>query len=102
VEEERIRLYHGYEGAVRLSGVRSIELDSSTQREIASREHSPEALLGVSQLSPGRSTATRDLSALRPSEPNRLLKLELVGHAGSIEARGTIVLTSTVNAPKGS
>jgi hypothetical protein len=99
-EEERIRLYHGYEETVRLERVRSIELDSSTKRELASVEGSPQSLLGVSEISPGKSIPTRDLSALRPSEPNRVRKLELVGHAGSVEARGTIVLTSLAKAPE--
>ena len=83
---------------MRLERVRSIELDRSTKRELNSVEYSPQSVLGVSEISPGKSIATRDLSELRPSEPNRVRKLELVGHAGSVEARGTIVLTSLAKA----
>jgi hypothetical protein len=60
----------------------------------------PAALLGVSELSPGMSTKTSDLSALRPSEPGRVRKLEFFGRSGAYEARGTIVLTSTATEPE--
>jgi hypothetical protein len=92
---ERVRLYHGYEGIVNLERVRSTELSRAENRELPAVEHSAAALLGVSQLSPGKSTETSDLASLRPTEPGRIRKLELIGRAGSIEARGTIVLTST-------
>lgn len=93
--DERIRLYHGYEGVVRLERVRSVELDATGDREISSNEFTPQALLGISELRPGASTTTRDLSALRPTEPGRVRKLEVYGRAGSTEAHGTIVLTTT-------
>jgi hypothetical protein len=98
---EPVRLYHGYEEAVRLERVRSTEVLRSGNRELSSEEHSAEALLGVSELPPGKSTATRDLDALRPSEPDRVRKLELMGRAGSVEARGTIILTSAASTTGG-
>jgi hypothetical protein len=94
-DNDRIRLYHGYEGAVKLERVRSLEPSRSNARAGEGVEYSAAALLGLSELVPGKSSLTLSLSSLRPSEPGAIRKLEISGHAGSIEARGTIVLTST-------
>jgi len=98
-EEQRIRLYHGYEGPVRLERVRSTEVIRSETRNLETTEYDAASLLGISELVPGKSTTTKDLSSLRPKEPGRIRKLEIVGHAGSFEAKGTIILTSA--APHG-
>ena len=93
-EEQRIRLYHGFEGPVRLERVLSTEVMRSEKGNLETTEYDAASLLGISELVPGKSTTTKDLSSLRPHEPGRIRKLEIIGRSGSIEAKGTIILTS--------
>ncbi len=65
-------------------------MSRSEKGNLETTEHDAESLLGISELVPGKSTTTKDLSSLRPEEPGRIRKREIVGRAGSIEAKGTM------------
>jgi len=92
---EKVRLYHGYAHPVTIDRVRTKELTRGQSEQVASEEYAGGVLLGLVSIAPGGSATTRDLGALRPTEPGHSREIEVFGHSGKVPAYGKFALTST-------
>jgi hypothetical protein len=93
---ERTWLYHGAPVSITLDSVTVSDVetgDAGEQLHENERVYSPSALFGFSELPAGKSLTTRDLGALRPTEPGATRLVELRGHGpGTVKADAAFVL----------